>query len=116
MPATTFKGVQSPGIAPTTSVGPAKLEMSHNQETELLAPHAADGLIHAHDATGKMGGGGGIPGDKSKTKKKKTARDHMKYHKPTSKRRAIQVACRRSLRKVHVAVKLMSGGARAARL
>lgn len=66
-------------------------KMSHNQETDLLAPHAADGLIHTNDATAKIGGGG-VSGEKSKTKKKKRAGgEHMKYHKPTSKRRALQV-------------------------
>ncbi len=83
--------------------------MSHNQETELLAPHAADGLIHTHDATAKIGGrGGGLPGDNSKTKKK-AATDHMKYHKPTSKRRAIQV--RQQCSEARHAVKLMRAGA-----
>lgn len=69
--------------------------MSHNQETDLLAPHAADGLIYTNDATVKMGGSGnGVPGEKSKHKKKKkkaAGGEHMKYHKPTSKRRALQV-------------------------
>lgn len=68
--------------------------MSHNQETELLAPHAADGLVHAHGATAvNVGSGGkGLPGEVSKRKiKKKTGGEHMKYHKPTSKRRALQV-------------------------
>lgn len=68
--------------------------MSHNQETDLLAPHAADGLIQTNDATVKMGASrNGVLGEKSKNKrkKKKGAGEHMKYHKPTSKRRALQV-------------------------
>lgn len=67
--------------------------MSHNQETEVLAPHAADGLIHnAHGATANMGSSSkAVPGEMSKRKSKKKAGEHMKYHKPTSKRRALQV-------------------------
>lgn len=66
--------------------------MSHNQETDLLAPHAADGLVHTHDATANMGSDRkGMPGETSKRKKKKAGGEHMKYHKPTSKRRALQV-------------------------
>lgn len=67
--------------------------MSGNQETELLAPHAADGLVHAHGVTTNVGSGRkGVPGERYKMKsKKKAGGEHMKYHKPTSKRRALQV-------------------------
>lgn len=65
--------------------------MSQNQETDLLAPHAAEGLIQTHDSTAKMGGDmKGGSGEKPK-KKKSAGGDRMKYHKPTSKRRALQV-------------------------
>lgn len=65
--------------------------MSRNQETDLLAPHAAEGLIQTHDATAKMGGDmKGGPAEKPK-KKKSVGGERMKYHKPTSKRRALQV-------------------------
>lgn len=75
--------------------------MSHNQETDLLAPHAADGLIHTNGATVKIGGSG-VSGEKSKTKKKKKGAggEHMKYHKPTSKRRALQVRCGSLLKQI----------------
>lgn len=69
--------------------------MSHNQETDVLAPHAADGLLQTNDATVKIGGSeNGVQGDKPKGKKNKKGAggERMKYHKPTSKRRALQVS------------------------
>lgn len=67
--------------------------MSLNQEGMELAPHAADGLLPLA-STAKMG-----VGDRGR-KRKGAGRGpavlaHMKYHKPTTKRRALKVCCAR---------------------
>lgn len=65
--------------------------MSLNQESEVLAPHAGGGLLPHGDAT-SIGGEGA---SRERPKKKKVAvAEHMKYHKPTSKRRALKVKWR----------------------
>lgn len=64
--------------------------MSRNQEETELAPHAADALVHQYGSMANMDGG-----DRNKRRKGTrgvlgvTAR--MKYHKPTTKRRALKV-------------------------
>lgn len=58
--------------------------MSRNQETELPpARHAGEGLVDGA-ATAKVGG-------KVGKRKKVAVAEHMKYHKPTAKRRALKV-------------------------
>lgn len=60
--------------------------MSRNQETELLsARHAGEGLVDGV-ATSKVGG-------KVGKRKKVAVAEHMKYHKPTAKHRALKVPC-----------------------
>lgn len=62
--------------------------MSLNQETELLAPHAESGLVQPQDANAKTNGR-----DQRPKKRKVAAAEHMKYHKTTTKRRALKVRC-----------------------
>lgn len=62
--------------------------MSRNQESELLAPLAGGGLLPHGDGTGT--GGEGAARERPK-RKKVAVGEHMKYHKPTSKRRALKV-------------------------
>lgn len=56
----------------------------------MLAPHAGGGLLLPHDDATVNTGGEGASKERPK-KKKVVATEHMKYHKPTSKRRALKV-------------------------
>lgn len=63
--------------------------MSLNQETQLSGTHAADDISKPFGATTKASGKC-ASGDRPRRKKTAVA-EHMKYHKPTSKRRALKV-------------------------
>lgn len=72
--------------------------MSLNQEGTEPAPHAPYGLVEQHGTTAKIGEGGKRNPAGKRSKGKKGGPDggsavpaHMKYHKPTTKRRALKV-------------------------
>ena len=65
--------------------------MSVNQESEQLAPHAAESFVSAQDATTTTGIRNKSVSGKSAKRRKVEVAEHMKYYKATAKRRALEV-------------------------